>query len=206
MQGWAELATALRATLTASGFHVVGDDDRRAQLVHLFAHGGEAVACVYDVASIVFARKLHEQLARPARYLEMNYQDASVSAMLTELPDGPSENLDELALEILDDWNEGEDRKLISEGYELLVLTLLEFPDPRPAKTLRFASTASPRVAQLVRSIESGATWERTELSGRPAIRVHGTDGARIAVLTPDEEAELMARLAPPTKPKPRKR
>jgi hypothetical protein len=205
MQGWAlattatleELEAALRATLAANGFEIVSGKTRPAQWVALFAHRDEALACVYDVPSLTLARKLHAQLGRPARYLEMNYQDASVSATLTELPDGPSEDLDEYALEILNDWNEGEDRKFISEGYEPLVLALLEFPDLEPARTLRFASTASPRVAQLVRAIQDGATWERTEMSGRPAIRIRGADGARIAVLSPEEDAELMTRLAP---------
>ena len=44
-----------------------------------------------------------------------------------------------------------------------------------------------------MRQIQNGGRWERTTIGGQSAIRVSGPSGTQISVLTPAEEAELLA-------------
>ena len=203
MDGWAlaasctpqELADLLRDAVTTRGLRVIKDYTKASVVAQVFRHDEGAHVIVHGVPNIAVARAITDALGADTSYLELRLEDTAVSATLTELPGGATEDLDEDAYEILTDWNDGEDRKFYSESYDDLVRALLDLDGCARKATAKlcFESTTSGRVANLVRQIQNGGRWERTTIGGQSAIRVSGPSGTQISVLTPAEEAELLA-------------
>lgn len=210
MEGWAlwtaagrdVVEGAFRDALDAHGFQLLAPaaagraSTSRAQL---FRHAaGTLLLLEYEIPNLALARDVTSRLGMPAHYLELRLEDRAVAGRITELPDGASEDVDDAAYEILNDWNEGEDRKFRSEAFPGLVEALFDLPEGRAPTVVTFASSTSPRVAALVRMIRNGGRWERTTIGTQPAIRVIGAEGSQISVLSPAEESELLAALGPP--------
>lgn len=204
MDGWAlwcaanvdTVATALHAVLVRHGFACPSPAPRDARRAQFFRHsGGTLLLLQGELPDPAIARAIAGRVGCESRYLELRLEDTSVSGTLTELPGGAMQDIDDLAREILHDWNEGE--KYRSESYQNLVEAVLdlEFVD-EPIKTVRFVPTASPRIAGLMRAVRGGARWEHMELGGQPAIRVTGPSGTQLSVLSPSEATELGAQLA----------
>src|SRR5215831_2189887 len=197
MDGWAlwcettvdHLVNALHTLLPRHGYQVVLRDPKH--VLELFTHpGGTLILAAAALPNRGLADTIHARVGGNARYLELRLEDASVSGTRTELASGATEDIDTEALELLHDWNEGETRKFRSEAYQPLVEALLALDSKdRPNRAIGYTTTVSPRVDALLRAIRAGATWERTTLGDRPAIRVKGPQGAQISVLTDDEEA-----------------
>jgi len=199
--GWALSTTTDRKTLeplveslfVARGHERVKGYDRGAITVELRSHAEGTLLLVDELSNRTMADVITAKLGSATLYLELRLEDTSVEGIRVELPTGATEDIDDEALELLNDWNEGEDRKFISEAFDGLVEALLDVGDTKKPVVLAFKSTGSPRVAGLVSTIREGGTWERTTIANQPAIRVKGPAGSQISVLTPAEEAEFLA-------------
>jgi hypothetical protein len=191
------LAAAMRTELEKRGFQVgkmAATDGTTARVFS--SSGGSIVMVEYGRPDPSLARAIVAVVGGTARFLEVTLEDTKVSATLTHLPEGGTEDLDDTAFEILHDWNEGERRKFRSEAFAPLSECLLGLDgvtDGKPVAVITFRSTASSRVAMLLLAVANGATWERISMSGQSAIRVKGATGTQISVLKPDEEAEFLS-------------
>lgn len=201
-EGWALATTAdskqlqilVEGELVAAGFEQLDKTASRALMVQLIPHPEGTLLLVHEPANVTLARTLTTKLATEANYLELRLEDTTVSGIRTKLPDGTPEDVDEEALSILNDWNEGEDRKFYSECFDDLVAALLDVEDTGEPVTLEYMrrGAGSPSVATLLRAIEAGGTWARALLDNKPAIKITNADGSQITALTPDEYTEFL--------------
>jgi hypothetical protein len=210
MWGWRGAASAEEATLRVieilgkKGYvssHSGGRRSGAPAFVRVVSDGdgGTLISSWGAIAGDEIAAALSRSFSIGGRYVEVELQDREVTAIARDVSTdgtlGPSEDLDEEASETCEEWFEG--KKYRSEAADDLVAIFLGLDDGMPTggQEHAFVSSGRARVHALLEAVREGATWEKTTIEGRDALRVKDAAGTRISVLSADEIAQFESAL-----------
>lgn len=186
----------LTAVLRDRGF-VVASTGRGRLRIAMYSDGNRGTLVLSSAAGgLGIAQALSRAAKLAATYAEIELTDRTVKAASRAITDvGTSDVVrdhDEEASELCSQWFEG--KKFRPEAALDLAAVFVDLEDGCPKKgrvDLVFdrSSGGGARVQSLVDAVRAGATWEKTTIGGRPAVRIKDASGTRISVVDEDELA-----------------
>ena len=159
--------------------------------------GDGAVVQSTGTGGLTIARAIARRVGRDGTFCELDLGGGPPRAQAMSIgpggEPGGARDLDAEAREIVSAY--GDDKPLGLDAAHAVMSTLLG-ASPREVARLAFRRGRTSRTQALVEAVRAGASWERTELGGRVAIRVRGVDATRISFLEPEELADLERELS----------
>jgi hypothetical protein len=156
---------------------------------------GGVLVMSWTAGGAAIASTLSRALSASGLYAEIELADRNVSATTRAIAAngavGSETNRSDEASDLCEEWFEG--KKYRSEAADDLAAMFVDVGDGCPKEGVELAFDRTPgsgRVQSLVDAVTAGATWEKTTMSGKAAIRLKDSSGTRISVL---DVAELAA-------------
>ncbi len=202
--GWrGGAASAVREAFVSAlrdrGFVEVTERDAPALVGRVGVDDAGAVVHSTGTGGLTIARSIARRVGHPGTFCELDLSAGKPRAQtMTIAASGePSDARDrdaeasELVAALADD-------KPLALDATIPVLAALLGAATSPQEVARIALRRgrTSRTQALVEAVRAGASWERTELGGRVAIRVRGVDATRISFLEPEELADLERELS----------
>lgn len=185
----------LTAVLRDRGFAVAATGRGRLRLA-VYSDGNNGTLVLSSAAGgLGIAQALSRATKLAASYAEIELTDRTVSAASRAITDvGTSDgkrDRNEEASELCTEWFEG--KKFRPEAALDLAAVFVDLEDGCPKRgriDLVFDRVGGGgRVQSLVDAVRAGATWEKTTIGGRPAVRIKDAAGTRISVVDDEELA-----------------
>lgn len=198
----------LLAAMAQRGF-VTAKGNRAKTHAYVYPDGrGGTFVISWGVGGPAIAATMSRALAVAGFYAEVDLADASVTAtsrsITAEGHVGDDVDRTKEAGELCEQWFVG--KKYKSEAAYDLAAIFVEMDECPPAGKIELAFDRMPgmgRVQSLIDAVVGGASWQRIEMSGKPAVRLVDVSGStRISVLDDGEMATFERDVAGHTKKK----
>lgn len=165
--------------------------------VSIYADGdGGALVLGWSAGGFATAEALSRALEVAGKFAEVELNDKTVTAMSRTIASdgtaGSVEQHDDEASELCEQWFEG--KKYRNEAADDLVAIFVGCDDgcPKGGTDLAFDRVGgNARVQSLVDAVRAGATWEKTTMSGRKAVRIKDASGLIRTTVLDDAELAL---------------
>ncbi len=186
----------LIASLSDRGFEPVTGKTRAKVALHITLYpdgAGGTLVTANGAGGLAIAQALSRAMKLDALYAEVDLKERDVTATLRAISSqgalGPAQDRNDAASELCSEWFEG--KKYRPERAVDLAAMFVDLGDGCPAEGNILMFDRVPgraRVQGLIDAVRAGATWEKTTIGDRAAIRIKDAGGTRISAL---DEAEL---------------